>query len=338
MNRKLQQNFDIIQYLIKDVSTEQLLWRNRAVSPTLGEIIDRLCQAEQWHQAALANCEVKMPVFDLPASGFDVITPTINSCNCMFETYASYRRQTVAVLTDIIDPQAQTYHHLFGKTNLSALVTQIDAYDQSHIHQIKEIIRCLPLNPLLARAIYEIDVYHHRYQSHLSQAKSLLDIGVGTGLALRYVIQHNSQLHCAGVDVRDLRLPDIKVPLQLYNGHTLPFANNQFDVSLLFYVLHHCQDPAQVLGEAVRVTRQKLIIIEEFDLPNADELSLDITERYGHSAIGLPPDLPYQLFNKPDFEAMLAARPLIEVDQQLLPSRTTRPVQKFLYVTQLAKP
>jgi SAM-dependent methyltransferase len=195
----------------------------------------------------------------------------------------------------------------------------------------------MPLNPLLARAIYEVSDYHRRYQPHLAQATSLLDIGVGPGLALQHVIQQNPHLTCAGVDVRDMRLPDVEIPLQVYDGHTLPFTKNQFDISLLLYVLHHCQDPLRLLDETIRVTRQKIILIEEFDLPGADEISLDLTERQSHRALGIPPDLPYQLFDRPEFESMLQGRNLIELAQQTLPSETTRPVQKYLYVMAVSK-
>jgi ubiquinone/menaquinone biosynthesis C-methylase UbiE len=118
----------------------------------------------------------------------------------------------------------------------------------------------------------------------------------------------------------------------VYDGHTLPFSENQFDISLLFYVLHHCQNWNQVLDEAVRVTRRNLIIIEEFSLPDADETSLDLTERQNHQALGIPTDLPYQVFDQTEFEAMLQARNLIMLEQQPLPSETARPVQKYLYV------
>ena len=41
-----------------------------------------------------------------------------------------------------------------------------------------------------------------------------------------------------------------------------PFSDNNFDVTLLYFVLHHCQFPEQVLGEALRVTRKRLIVVE----------------------------------------------------------------------------
>jgi ubiquinone/menaquinone biosynthesis C-methylase UbiE len=136
----------------------------------------------------------------------------------------------------------------------------------------------------------------------------------------------------AGIDIRDLRLPNVNVPLQIYNGRSIPFADDYFDVSLVFYVLHHCEDPEQVLREAIRVTRGKIIIIEEFDRPHADETSLDLTERQSHRALGIPSDLYYQLFDQSEFEQVLQTHNLVQLDRQLLPSKTTRPVDKYLYV------
>ncbi len=255
-------------------------------------------------------------------------------CERIFEAYSQHRQQTVALLQQISATQWQelAIHQQFGTIPLRELADKIDRYDQTYIHQIQDIIHTMPLNPLLTRALYEISDYHKLYQPYLAQTTSVLDIGVGPGLALYYVMEQNRHLNFTGVDVRDLRLPGIKVSLQIYDGDTLPFVDNQFDVALLFYVLHHCQNPQRVLNEAIRVTHQRLIIIEEFNLPDADTTSLDLTERQSHCALGIPPDLPYQLFGKRAFEKMLWVRHLIELKQHLLPSKTTRPVQKYLYI------
>jgi SAM-dependent methyltransferase len=251
-----------------------------------------------------------------------------------FQEYMRYRQKLLSFLQNLSPLQWQVTvdHPRFGSLRLAELVEIIEAYDRKHIQQMEEIIYAMPINPLLVRAVAEIRDYHRRYRSYLAQATSLLDIGVGAGLALQYIRQQNPHLICAGVDVRDLRLPQVDVPLQLYDGYTLPFSRDQFDVSLLFYVLHHCQSPSRVLDEAARVTRRNIILIEEFDQPGADEVSLDMTERQSHRALGLPSDLPYHLFDKTEFESMLRTRNLIELEHQLLPSKTTRPIWKYLYI------
>ena len=337
MYRKLQHNFDIIQFLIKDILTEQLTWRVTDGARSLGEIVTHLTHLERLHHRCLQQIADKLPALEPTISASWDSTIPMSGCQPSFETYARYRCQTLTLLETLATLPIQNQLPLLEPAGLAEMIANIDAHDQTLICQIEAIIQAMPLNPLLSRSITEIDDYHRRYQPHLSQARSLLDIGVGTGLALRHVMRRNPQLAFTGVDIRDLRLPDVDVPLQLYDGETLPFADNRFDVSLLFYVLHHCQNPARVLEEAVRVTRQKLILIEEFDRPGADQTSLDLTERYSHWAIGLPLDLPYQLFNQRDFEMMLATHCLICLDRQLLPSKTCRPVQKFLYVVEIAK-
>jgi SAM-dependent methyltransferase len=337
MCQKLRRNFDIIQYLVKDASPEQLVWRKNEDSWSLQEILCRLRDEEMWHARVRVPTVDYRNHFSLPFD--DVDKSTIADDKLAFKAYAYYRWKTVALLQNIFPDQWQctAIHRLFGEVTLVELVDIIDEYDQIHIHQIENIIHSMPLNPLYARALHEISDYHQRYQPHLIQATSLLDIGVGTGLALQHVMQQNPHLSCTGVDIRDLRLPDVSVPLEVYGGHSLPFVTNQFDVSLIFYVLHHCQDPWHLLDEAARVTRQKLIIIEEFHHPGADVTSLGLTERESHRALGIPPDLPYRPFDKIEFEGVLRERNLIKLEEQLLPSKTTRPVKKYLYVVQVAK-
>jgi SAM-dependent methyltransferase len=342
MYQKLQHNFDIIQYIVKDTSFEQLFWRKDRTSWSLGDIICHLRDVELSH-ATTQELDISLQYGPLPSAPDPPETPfpkvayTPADWVGAFDQYAAYRQQTLALFKKIAPEQwqRQVSHNLFGRLTLAELVVRIDAYDRAYIRHMEQLVQDMPLNPLLARAVYEIDQYYHRYRAHLAGAASVLDIGVGSGLALRYLILQNPHLTFAGVDVRDLRLSGIEVPIQIYDGYTLPFATKQFDISLLFYVLHHCHHPQRVLAEATRVTRQKLIIIEEFDRPEADAASLDLTERQSHRALGLPDDLPYRLFDKPEFEEMLRTCRLVEIDQQPLPSRTTRPVQKYLYVLEI---
>jgi len=55
----------------------------------------------------------------------------------------------------------------------------------------------------------------------------------------------------------------------IYDGKTLPFDNEEFDVSLLNETLHHCEDPESVLIEARRVAKS-VYVIEHFPNPDAN--------------------------------------------------------------------
>jgi len=52
-------------------------------------------------------------------------------------------------------------------------------------------------------------------------------------------------------------------PVVIYDGAVMPFPDKSFDVSLLMTVLHHIPDRDQVLREARRVTRHKVIVVED---------------------------------------------------------------------------
>lgn len=54
-----------------------------------------------------------------------------------------------------------------------------------------------------------------------------------------------------------------KAPVVIYNGSTMPFADKSFDVSILVTVLHHIRDQVAVLQEARRVTRKRILVVED---------------------------------------------------------------------------
>ncbi len=94
-------------------------------------------------------------------------------------------------------------------------------------------------------------------------------MGAGDCLLDRYLMD---QLGCevVPVDVGDSN--QTSLPLTVYDGHRLPFADDSFDVVLLIFVLHHTRDPRAVLSEAKRVCRRHVIVFEDINLTFWDRL------------------------------------------------------------------
>lgn len=89
---------------------------------------------------------------------------------------------------------------------------------------------------------------------------TVLDIGAGGGW-IGKCLSDSREAKVTLLDVADMNRTNL--PLQTYDGKHIPFPDASFDDSLLLFVLHHCEDPLQVLSEAVRVSGKRLIIFED---------------------------------------------------------------------------
>lgn len=117
-----------------------------------------------------------------------------------------------------------------------------------------------PLKGLLLTAWrWDAKQKFQRIQPVLTKGASILDIGSGYGTVTE--VLKNNHFSVTVVDVADQSIRDDLKPT-LYDGTTLPFANNSFDFALLLTVLHHCPKPEQMLSEAARVGR-KVVVIED---------------------------------------------------------------------------
>lgn len=89
-------------------------------------------------------------------------------------------------------------------------------------------------------------------------AQSLVDIGCGDGQVAHLVARRHPQLQITGVDV--LVRPHTWMPVQAFDGTTLPLADQSVDLAMFVDVLHHTHDPLVLLREAKRVARMGIII------------------------------------------------------------------------------
>ncbi len=97
-----------------------------------------------------------------------------------------------------------------------------------------------------------------------ADAGSLLDLGCGEGEVGQALARRGFDVTFA--DVADFH-DDAATPFVRYDGHRLPFANDAFDVVVLYFVLHHCDDAERVLREAVRVGRRVVVVESVYRTP-----------------------------------------------------------------------
>lgn len=105
-----------------------------------------------------------------------------------------------------------------------------------------------------------LKIKQHRIAAHLQTGVPILDLGAGHGGLCKALRADGLDVH--PVDVKDGSFFEDVRP-QLYDGERLPFADGHFDSTLLITVLHHTPDPDLVLREAMRVTRRRLVVMED---------------------------------------------------------------------------
>lgn len=97
------------------------------------------------------------------------------------------------------------------------------------------------------------------YKSWLKEGQSVLDIGCGTGITTK-AIMDNFNVKVIGCDVENYLV--FEMPFhKISKKGKLPFKNNDFDLAMLNDVLHHVDKEHQtsIIKEALRVAKKVLI-------------------------------------------------------------------------------
>jgi SAM-dependent methyltransferase len=127
---------------------------------------------------------------------------------------------------------------------------------------------------------------------------TVLDVGCGDG-EIAWLLSHRRRdLNVTGVDV--LVREDTRIPVEHFDGHTLPYADESFDVVSFVDVLHHCDEPLELLREARRVARRAIIIKDHSLEGVAAESTLRFMDGVGNRRYGVA--LPFNYWTPAEWQ------------------------------------
>jgi SAM-dependent methyltransferase len=117
-----------------------------------------------------------------------------------------------------------------------------------------------------------------------SEARAL-DLGAGDGSLAEAILRCRPDIAFRGLDV--LVRPWTSIPVEPFDGSTIPAADGSFDVVLLVDVLHHASRPATLLAEALRVSRRFVILKDHLCEGFLATTTLTVMDRIGNARHGV---------------------------------------------------
>ena len=108
----------------------------------------------------------------------------------------------------------------------------------------------------------------------------ILDVGCGDGLLSSLLQQNKPNTSVTGIDV--MVRPGTHIPVEQFDGLSIPFANASFEAVIFVDVLHHTDAPMILLREAARVARDAVIIKDHTKNGIAADATLRFMDRIGN--------------------------------------------------------
>jgi SAM-dependent methyltransferase len=140
----------------------------------------------------------------------------------------------------------------------------------------------------------------------------VLDVGTGDGSIAANIMKQRPDLAIEGVDV--FRRPTTHIPVTVFDGHHLPFADSSFDCVLFVDVLHHTDDASVLVREAARVANNSVVIkdhLREGIFAGPTLRFMDWVGNRGHDVV-----LPYNYLRRSKWDQIFSSAGL-QVDSWL---------------------
>jgi SAM-dependent methyltransferase len=114
---------------------------------------------------------------------------------------------------------------------------------------------------------------------------SVLDVGCGDGRLAALLREKRPDLVVEGIEV--LKRDKAWIPVQQFDGLTIPYKSASQDIVMFIDVLHHTDDTVSLLREAARVARKGIIIKDHLIDGFLAESTLRFMDRIGNARYGV---------------------------------------------------
>ncbi len=155
------------------------------------------------------------------------------------------------------------------------------------------------LNTIHDRAVFRrrVRVLSTCLAEEMSATGSVLDLGCGDWSIARAIMDIKPGLTFRGIDV--MLRPHTHIPVERFDGETIPAGDGSFDWVTIVDVLHHTDHPARLLAEAVRVAREGVVIKDHLREGFAAYTTLRVMDWVGNK--GHDVRLPYNYLSRAEW-------------------------------------
>jgi len=160
------------------------------------------------------------------------------------------------------------------------------------------------LNTMHDRAVFRrrVKVLSGHLADELGSSGIVLDLGCGDGSIARAIMDRKPGLRFKGIDV--LVRPRTLIEVQRFDGSTIPADDNAFDWVTIVDVLHHTDNPGQLLAEAARVARQGIVVKDHLRDGFCAYSTLRLMDWVGNK--GHDVRLPYNYLSRDEWQAIFS--------------------------------
>jgi SAM-dependent methyltransferase len=138
--------------------------------------------------------------------------------------------------------------------------------------------------------------------AEINGGTTALDLGCGDGSIAKAIMALQPQLEFRGIDV--LLQPRTLIPVDIFDGDTVPFFNESFDWVTIVDVLHHTDNPKRLITEAKRVARRGIIVKDHLREGFVAYETLRLMDWVGNKGHNVR--LPYNYLSKSEWDGIFS--------------------------------